>query len=132
MKKLCIFNVLGSGVYIVVAMGEFFGLVSAFFGSVFSGVWAMVAALATIPLLLLLSPLISFIFFCFWLYDLFPLRKRDLSKYSKEMQNSLFEYYRKKEEKRRSEVPVTVVLTILSLAMTIVCTLGAILYFQSN
>lgn len=116
----------------MVTMGEFFGLVSAFFGSVFSGVGAMVAALATIPLLLLLSPLISFIFFCFWLYDLFPLRKRDLSKYSKEMQDSLFEYYRKKEEKRRSEVPVTVVLTILSLAMTVVCTLGAILYFQSN
>lgn len=46
-------------------MGEFVGLVSAFFGSVFSGVGAIVAVLAAIPLLFLLSPLISFIFFCF-------------------------------------------------------------------
>ena len=61
-------------------MGEFFGLVSAFFfGSVFSGVGAIVAVLAAIPLLFLLS----FIFFCFFAHGLFPLRKRDLSKYSK-------------------------------------------------
>lgn len=131
MKKLRKFEV-PNRVYKVVTMGEFFGLVSAFFGSVFSGVGAIVAALAAIPLLLLLSPLISFIFFCFFAHGLFPLRKRDLSKYSKEMQESLSEYYRKKEEKRRSEVPVTVVLTILFLVLTICCTLGVILYFQSN
>lgn len=117
-------------------MGEFFGLVSAFFGSVFSGVEAIVAVLAAIPLLFLLSPLLSpllsFIFFCFFAHGLFPLRKRDLSKYSKEMQESLSEYYRKKEEERSSEIPVTVVLAILFLALTIVCTLGVILYFQLN
>lgn len=84
-------------------MGEFFGLVSAFFGSVFSGIGAIVAALAAIPLLLLLSPLISFIFFlffCFFAHGLFPLRKRDLSKYSKEMLESLSEYYRKKRREK--------------------------------
>ena len=131
MKKLCKFEA-PNRVYKVVTMGEFFGLVSAFFGWLFSGVGAIVAALAGIPLLLLLSPLISFIFFCFFAHGLFPLRKRNLSKYSKEMQESLSEYYRKKEEKRRSEVPVTVVLTILFLVLTIGCTLGVILYFQSN
>ena len=129
MKKLCKFEA-PNRVYKVVTMGEFFGLVSAFFGWLFSGVGAIVAALAAIPLLLLLSPLISFIFFCFFAHGL--LRKRNLSKYSKEMQESLSEYYRKKEEKRRSEVPVTVVLTILFLVLTIGCTLGVILYFQSN
>lgn len=48
------------------------------------------------------------------------------------MQESLSEYYRKKEEERSSEIPVTVVLTILFLALTIVCTLGVMLYFQLN
>lgn len=62
-------------------MGEFFGLVSAFFGSVFSGVGAIVAVLAAIPLLFLLSPLLSFIFFrffCTWLISITEKRPKQI------------------------------------------------------
>lgn len=113
-------------------MGEFFGLVSAFFGSVFSGIGVIVAALAAIPVVLLLSPLISFILFCYGVYDFLPLRKRNLNKYSKEMQEALSEYYRKKEAERRREMPITVILTILFLILTIACTVWVILYFKLN
>lgn len=115
-------------------MGEFFGLFSACFSGGASVIGILLLVLVAVPLalLLLLSPLISFVLFCSAAYNLLPLRKRDLSKYSKEMQEALSERYHKKEAERRREMPITVIFTILFLIQTIVCTLGVILYFQSN
>ncbi|MDD6149341.1 MAG: hypothetical protein PUB47_01565 [Bacteroides sp.] len=53
-------------------MGEFFGLVSAFFGWAFSGIGAVFAYAAAVPLFLLLIPVIVFGLFVVSVSELIP------------------------------------------------------------
>lgn len=51
--------------------------------------------------------------------ELFPVRKRNLNKYSPEMQEALTEYYNTKNAERRKDIPKTIMIFVCSLSIII-------------